>query len=82
MFRQLYVKLAKAGKTGSGLTFHGLCHTVATTLADAGADDKTIAAITGHKSMSQIQRYTRTASQKRRAKAAIRLIDTDETETN
>jgi len=49
-----YVKLAKAGKITSGLTFHGLRHTAATKLADAGADDKTIAAITGHKSMSQI----------------------------
>ena len=74
--------LAKAGKIGPGQTFHGLRHTVATKMADAGADDKTIAAITGHKSMSQIQRYTRTASHKRRAKAAIRLIDTDETGTN
>ena len=74
--------LATAGKIGPGQTFHGLRHTVATKMADAGADDKAIAAITGHKSMSQIQRYTRTASQKRRAKAAIRLIDTDETETN
>jgi integrase len=69
--------MLKAGKSGAGLTFQGLRHTVATKLADAGADDKTIAAITGHKSMSQIQRYTRTACQKRRVKAAIRLIDTD-----
>jgi hypothetical protein len=70
MFHQLCVKLDKAGKIGGGLTFHGLRHTVATKLADAGADDKTIAAITGHKSMSQIQRYTRTASQKRRGIAS------------
>jgi site-specific recombinase XerD len=71
------VKFAKAGKVCQRITFHGLRHTAATKLADAGADDKTIAAITGYKSMSQIQRYTRTASQKHRATAAIRLIDTD-----
>jgi integrase len=77
MFHKYRGAMLKAGKIGAGLTFHGLRHTVATKLADAGSDDKTIAAITGNKSMSQIQRYTRTASQKRRATAAIRLIDTD-----
>jgi integrase len=77
MFAKFRGEMLKAGKIGAGLTFHGLRHTVATKLADAGADDKTIAAVTGHKSMSQIQRYTRTASQKRRATAAIRLIDTN-----
>jgi hypothetical protein len=41
----------KAGKIGAGLTFHGLRHTVATKLADAEADDKTIAAITGRQGM-------------------------------
>jgi integrase len=55
----------------------GLRHTAATKLADARADAETIAAITGHKSTSHIQHYTRTASQKRRAKATIRLIDTN-----
>ena len=77
MFHRYREEMLKAGKIGASLTFHGLRHTVATKLAEAGADDKTIAAITGHKSMSQIRRYTRTASQKRRATAAIRLIDTD-----
>jgi len=64
------VKFAKAGKICKGLTFHGLRHTAATKLADTGADDKTIAAITGHKSSD---------TQERRATSAARqrLIDTD-----
>ena len=41
------MKLAKARKIGAGLTFHRLRHTVATKLADAGADPETIAAVTG-----------------------------------
>jgi integrase len=35
MFQQICVKLAKTAKIGSGLTFHGLRHTVTIRLADA-----------------------------------------------
>jgi integrase len=31
-------QLENEGKVGTGLTFHGLRHTVGTKLADAGAD--------------------------------------------
>ena len=40
MFQRYREAMLKAGKIGAGLTFHGLCHTVATKLADAGADDR------------------------------------------
>jgi site-specific recombinase XerD len=62
MFQMLGAVL-KARKMNSGLTFPSLRHPAATKLTDSGANDKTIAAITGDKSMSQIQCYTRTASQ-------------------
>ena len=39
-FRKIREKLFKAGKVGRGLTFHGLRHTVATKLADAGASTR------------------------------------------
>jgi integrase len=61
-----------------GLTdfhFHGLRHTAATALADKGASDQEIAAITGHKSASMVRRYTKKAEQKRLAKAAIKKLD-------
>lgn len=67
---------------GGGLTFHGLRHTVATKLADAGADDKTIMAVTGHKSVAMVEKYTKRADQKRRAKAGIEMLEANETRTN
>ena len=74
-FFKLIRKLESEKKIGTGLTFHGLRHTVATTLADAGADDRTIAAMTGHKSLAMVQRYTAKADQKRRAKQAMKLLE-------
>ena len=53
------------------LCFHGLRHTAATALADAGCSDRDIAAITGHKTPSMVRRYTARADQRRRASAAI-----------
>jgi len=52
-----------------------LRHGLATRLADAGADDRTIAAITGHKQVAMVQRYTRSADRRRRARAGIDLLE-------
>lgn len=54
-----------------GLTFHGLRHTAATCLAEAGCSDREIMAITGHRTASMVSRYTDKADQRRRASAAI-----------
>jgi integrase len=53
---------------------HGLRHAAATRLAEAGATPHQIAAITGHKSLSEVARYTKTADQIRMAKEATELI--------
>lgn len=53
------------------LSFHGLRHTAATALADAGCSDRDIMAITGHKTASMVRRYTQRADQRARASAAI-----------
>ncbi|WP_051013579.1 tyrosine-type recombinase/integrase [Pararhodospirillum photometricum] len=78
-FRTLFFRLVRAleaqGKIGPGLTFHGLRHGLATRLADAGADDRTIAAITGHEQVSMVQRYTQDADQRRRARAGMDLLE-------
>jgi integrase len=76
-FFRLRDQLVTEGKIGAGLTFHGLRHTVATKLADAGADAETIAAVTGHKSMAMVRHYTESRDKKKLARAAIRLIDKD-----
>ena len=55
----------------SGLQFHGLRHTAAARLAEAGCTDREIMSILGHRTASMVSRYTRKADQKRLAKAAI-----------
>ena len=54
-----------------GLQFHGLRHTAAARLAEAGATDREIMAILGHRTATMVTRYTRGAAQKRLARAAI-----------
>lgn len=54
-----------------GLNVHGLRKLAATELADAGCSVHEIAAITGHRTLSMVAHYTRTADQRRLAEAAI-----------
>lgn len=67
--------LEMSGKIGKGLTFHGLRHTAATALADAGCDTRDIMSITGHKTEAMVARYTQSADQKRRARSAIAKLE-------
>jgi integrase len=50
---------------------HGLRKSALTRLAEAGMSTHQIMAISGHKSLSEVERYTRAANQKRLAKQAI-----------
>jgi integrase len=52
-------------------TFHGLRKVALTRLADAGCSAHEIAAISGHKSLKEVERYTRNADQARLARAAM-----------
>lgn len=74
-FFRLIRRLHAEGRVDPGLTFHGLRHTVATNLANAGADNQTIMAMTTHKSESQVRRYTETADRKRRSDSAVDLLE-------
>lgn len=76
--RKMLARLVKQGRVQPGLTFHGLRHTVAARLAEAGADTRTIMAITGHTSESMVAAYTRQADQSRRAKVAVGLLEEDD----
>lgn len=58
----------KAGLTAC--TAHGLRKAAATRLANAGCTAHEIQSITGHKTLGEVQRYTRDADQKRLAEAA------------
>jgi integrase len=64
-------KLESAGLIEPGLTFHGLRHTVATVLAEAGVSEEDIAAVLGQKTSRMASHYSRTADRSRRSKAAI-----------
>src|SRR3954454_14281474 len=56
-------------------TFHGLRKAAATRLIDAGCDVVEAAAITGHASLKELQRYIETRDRKRAAKRAmVKLI--------
>jgi integrase len=52
-------------------TFHGLRKAALTRLADAGCSAHEIAAISGHKSLKEVERYTKAADQARLARNAM-----------
>lgn len=70
-FFKLLRKLEAAGTVKPGLTVHGLRHTAATMLADAGCSTREIMAITGHKTEAMVKLYTEGADRRRSADAAI-----------
>jgi integrase len=57
-----------------GLSAHGLRKAAARRLADIGCSAHEIAAITGHATLSEIQRYTRAADRKRLALQAMKKL--------
>ncbi len=57
-----------------GYSAHGLRKAAGRRLADAGATAHQIMAVLGHKSLSEAERYTRGADQKRNAAAALEKI--------
>jgi integrase len=54
---------------------HGLRKAAAARLADHGATDRQIMAVTGHQTSKEVDRYTKSARQKRLAKSAIDLLE-------
>ena len=68
---QTYVSKAIRAAGLRGLVWHGLRPTNATWLAEAGASDREIMAVTGHTTGAMVSHYTRSADQKRRATSAI-----------
>lgn len=56
---------------------HGLRKLAATRLANAGCSTDHIKAITGHRSMSEVARYTKAADQRRLARQAMSMLRAD-----
>ncbi len=63
-----------------GMHFHGLRHTAASALAEAGCSEEEIKAITGHKSSASVAVYVRQANQTRPAENAIAKLERTGTE--
>lgn len=82
MFFKLIRELEAEGLIPSGLTFHGLRHTVGTHLAEAGASDAVIQSMLGHKTPAMAQRYRRDAAQKKGAEIAMDLLEKRTEENN
>ncbi|HEY6992538.1 MAG TPA: tyrosine-type recombinase/integrase, partial [Xanthobacteraceae bacterium] len=73
---RLLVEAARAAGLPSECVAHGLRKAALRRLAEGGATTKEIAAVSGHQSLSEIERYTRKADQARLARSAIgRLLD-------
>ena len=73
-----FAKKFRAHLDGLGLqhlTFHGLRHTQATELAEAGSSDAEIMSVTGHTSSAMVRKYTRKARQKKLAASAIARLE-------
>jgi integrase len=74
-FFRLIRNLVAEGKVQPGLSFHGLRHTLGTTLAEAGCDAATIAAVLGQATTKMAEHYSKTANRKHLVEAAIDLVE-------
>lgn len=66
----------KAAKLPAGRSPHGLRKAAARRLAEAGCTAHEIAAVTGHRTLAEVQRYTQAVDQARLAVAAVARIGT------
>jgi len=64
----------------AGCSAHGLRKAAARRLAEAGCTAHQIAAITGHRSLKEVERYTRAADQRISAEAAMRKVQNTDQE--
>ena len=73
-FSEIFRSWCDAADLPQHCVFHGLRKAALTRLADAGCTVHELAAISGHKTLSEVQRYTNAADQARLAKAAMERI--------
>lgn len=74
-FHRLKRKLEETNEIAPGLTMKGLRHTVATTLREAGVDDRRIADLLGQKTTSMAGHYSRSADLAAKNQNTIRTLD-------
>jgi integrase len=76
-FTNYFRKRCKEAGLSIGLSAHGLRKAMCRRLAEAGCTEKMIAAISGHRTLRMVQRYTDAADQERLARAAIERLGND-----
>lgn len=69
-------EMHRVGLGGKRLTLHGLRHTGLTWMADGGATEHQLAAVSGHQNLAEVRRYTRRVNQKKLAADAVVLLPT------
>ena len=72
-FQQWFSKIVKRAGIEER-TGHGLRKVTAKKLADAGCTPHEIQSVTGHKTLSEVSRYTRAANQEKLAVGAIKKL--------
>ena len=70
-FTNWFRDMCNAAGLPKGLSAHGLRKAMCRRLAEAGCSANEIAAISGHKTLREVQRYTEAVDQERMARAAI-----------
>lgn len=73
-FGNWFTDAARAAGLDAGRTAHGLRKAAARRLAEAGCTAHQIASVTGHKTLKEVERYTRAAAQKALADAAMQRL--------
>jgi integrase len=74
-FGKFIDSLEKEGLVGSGLTMHGLRHTLGTRLREVTSDLDLIRRILGQQTLSMAQHYSETADTSRQARRALAKLD-------
>jgi integrase len=88
-FAQWFARMCAAAGLPPRCTFHGLRKAACRRLAEAGCSASEIAAMSGHKTLKEVARYTSAADQERLARNAMkrnieatRTVNTDRNLTN
>ncbi len=74
-FKAIFAAARKRLGLPDDLHFHGLRHSAAVRLAEAGCSPHEIAAVTGHKSPAMVSRYTQQVQQEQLAGAAMARLE-------
>jgi integrase len=76
-FTNYFRKQCREAGLAVGLSGHGLRKTMCRRLAEAGCSANEIAAISGHATLHEVERYTKAADQQRMAGAAFKRLKND-----